>query len=366
MQAAMISRWLFFCLRIRWRPKLPYTQQRVFFLSIQQFVSLGLTPLAALKCLMRTTSLRLHSLTDFCMAKVEKGQTLSAALLAAPYESDAIALLLLKAGEESGQLEKTLPDVLRHLEKAASFQKDVKAAVRYPLFLCGVLGVTFVALCYLLVPQLMQFTSDNMYQTSFATRSLLSVVAFFQGQDGTFLWVLMSAVGLFTLARLTKVGRFCCQYLFLKVPLWGALTMAFQWSYFFYLLSLGIKKSFPLHKAFFMAQTVLSSAPLHNVTQEAGKELLKGRSLAAVLRGAPGIVEEAKVLLELAQQAKDASCVYTKISLFYAERRALLTSYLLSYLGPCFLIVIGSFFLWLVQGLFLPFYEHALSIDGAI
>ena len=279
---------------------------------------MGLTPLAALKCLMRTTSLRLQSLTGFCMAKVEKGQTLSAALLAAPYESDAIALLLLKAGEESGQLEKTLPDVLRHLEKAASFQKDVKAAVRYPLFLCGVLGVTFVVLCHLLVPQLIQFTSDNTYQKSFATRNLLYVVAFVQGQDGTLLWVLMSAVGLFALGRLTTVGRFCCQYLFLKVPLWGALTMAFQWSYFFYLLSLGIKKSFPLHKAFFMAQTVLSSAPLYNATQVAGKELVKGRSLAVVLRSAPGIVEEAKFCLNLRSKPK-MPAVFIQKSAFFMQ-----------------------------------------------
>ncbi|MGB1230514.1 MAG: type II secretion system F family protein, partial [Holosporaceae bacterium] len=284
----------------------------------------------------------------------------------APYESDAIALFLLKAGEQSGQLEKTLSDVLVHLEKVVSFQKDVKAAVRYPLFLCGVLGVTFVILCQLLVPQLIQLSSEEIDQASFATRSLLCVVGFFQGQDGALLWVLLSAVGLLTLVRLTKAGRFFCQYLFLKVPLWGVLTMASQWSYFFYLLSLGVKTGFPLHKALCMAQTVLSSAPLQNVIREAGKEVVKGRSLAAALKGAPGILEETKILLDLAQKAKDASCVYTKISLFYEERRALLAGYLLSYLGPCFLIVIGVLFLWLVQGLFLPFYEHALSLDGVM
>ncbi|MGB1229905.1 MAG: hypothetical protein ACPG7U_01895, partial [Holosporaceae bacterium] len=78
MQRVMVSRWLL-CFQIQWRPKLSYTQQRVFFLSIQQFVSLGLTPLAALKCLVRTTSSGLKEVTCFCIAKVKMGQTLSVA-----------------------------------------------------------------------------------------------------------------------------------------------------------------------------------------------------------------------------------------------------------------------------------------------
>ncbi|HEX6753763.1 MAG TPA: type II secretion system F family protein [Solirubrobacterales bacterium] len=106
----------------------------------------------------------LHTLEEQCQderirdavaglrADVEAGSTLEQAMARHPEVFDKLFLAMVRAGEESGQLESALDRIAFQVEKADALRRQVKSAMMYPALVFGFAAVVLLAVVTFVIP----------------------------------------------------------------------------------------------------------------------------------------------------------------------------------------------------------------------
>jgi len=106
----------------------------------------------------------LHTLEEQCQderirdavaglrADVEAGSTLEQAMARHPEVFDRLFLAMVRAGEESGQLESALDRIAFQVEKADALRRQVKSAMMYPALVFGFAAVVLLAVVTFVIP----------------------------------------------------------------------------------------------------------------------------------------------------------------------------------------------------------------------
>ena len=352
---------------IRFNKNITYTQQRIFFFSILQFVCLGLPPLDALECLAKTSNIFLRKFAQLCIKSIRLGHPLSSTLHNVGYKMDQPTLALLRAGETSGNLEQSLRAILEHIKKTADFKNSLVAVLRYPVLLLTLLVVIFYLLCATLFPSYVMLFQESGRDLPFVLYVFSR--ASFLLQHKSFLLLNICFFGsvslIFFVYIFVEKVRFCLSYACIKLPFLGNLFLFQQWWVFFYTFSLCSKASIASHKGFALAVKGLRSRVLQRHLCQSLEGVKKGRMLSNFLVSVPGILPEVSTLLLLAERSQ-SHAAYEQIAILYEEKLLLMRGLLLAYLGPILLSVLGLCFTWLVTSLMLPFYEQALTLSAPL
>lgn len=86
--------------------------------------------------------------------QVQKGNSLSAAMESMKGKFPTMMVNMVKAGEMSGEIDKTLANLGDHFEKEAVQNKQIKSAMSYPMFLLGITIVVVIAMMVFIIPML--------------------------------------------------------------------------------------------------------------------------------------------------------------------------------------------------------------------
>ncbi|MFA5997418.1 MAG: type II secretion system F family protein [Candidatus Paceibacterota bacterium] len=140
-------------------------------------------------------------------AMVKNGQTLSSGFKNYTDSFPPIFLGMLRAGEVSGQLDKTLAELSKYLSKEYALRSKVKSALMYPvILLTASLGVVSLMLIFVL-PRLTKAFASSGVKLPWVTKfflSLSSALTYSFLLDGI---VLVFLVWFLTYFRKTKIGK---------------------------------------------------------------------------------------------------------------------------------------------------------------
>ena len=124
--------------------------------NLSTTIKAGLSIVESLDILINDTKKKLmKKILEGVSAKIKNGQPLSMGFFAYKDSFPPIFMGMIKAGEVSGQLDKTLAELARYLSKEYSLKSKVKSAMTYPVILLGasVLVVTLMLIFVLLLHQ---------------------------------------------------------------------------------------------------------------------------------------------------------------------------------------------------------------------
>lgn len=116
-------------------------------------LSSGVPLLTSMDSIKNTSSEKLAQVLDSIITDVQRGITLSEALAKFPRQFDTTYIALISIGETSGNLEKSLEDVLRVKDQEQKVNRKMKVASVYPAMISIVLVVFMVAANLWFIPQ---------------------------------------------------------------------------------------------------------------------------------------------------------------------------------------------------------------------
>lgn len=113
------------------------------------------------------------------LSDLESGRTLSTSLAKQPKVFSQIVISLVHVGENTGQLDDAFLQLASYLEKEQETRKQIKAAMRYPMFVIFALIGAMVVLNIWVIPVFAQMFTKFGVELPWTTRTLLATSSFF-------------------------------------------------------------------------------------------------------------------------------------------------------------------------------------------
>lgn len=299
---------------------------------------------------LKTLVLDLHS-------RVKNGATFSDALMQHQEFFPNLYINLIKTGEASGRLDEVLEELDRFLSKDEEFKRHVRAAMAYPILMVTVgICVIFVLFSYV-IPKLSSIFTDFDYELPLPTRVMLSVSDFFKSSW----WALLLGVVVFivVLIRMSKSpqGRARLDWVKLRIPIVGDLSLKQSLSRFCGTLSLLIRSGLPVFQALSVAIPTLENAVFIKDLEVVRKDVLEGVSLASSMKKVVFFPSFLVQMMSVGEEGGKLEEVLNEVANIYIQETDAKLKVITSLLEPLIILVLGLILGGIVLAMLLPIFQ---------
>lgn len=286
---------------------------------------------------------------------VRAGHGLTEALRENTSFFDPVVLALVQAGETSGDLSSTFLRVAAHLEAEDKIKRDLRHALRYPLFLLVMAISVITFMMTLVVPQIVDFLASLDQNLPLSTRLLIGSAAFFSA-----VWwippILVAALwGVLVFARRVSPSTLIVtDRWFLNLPALGSIFKKLALSRLMMSLSLLIESGLTLPCAIETAIKTLGHASLEDHASAARKRMEEGAPLSSAF--ALLLPPHTQQMLTIGEASGHLGKALTQSSqAMEREARDAITTFL-SLLEPALTLSVGAILAWIVLAVLGPVY----------
>ncbi|NOY79073.1 MAG: type II secretion system F family protein [Calditrichaeota bacterium] len=210
---------------------------------------------------------------------VTQGHSFSAALSKYPKIFPPLLVNMIKAGEESGQLDKVLENYAHFQERKEAVKSEIKNAMMYPIFLVILsVGIMAFLLIYIL-PKFVSVLKESHAQLPVTTRIMIGSSEFLQHY---YAHIFFGAIVFLLVGRQiikTRSGRKMWDYLKLHLPIMGSLVYKMALVRFCNVFGVLIRSGVPILRSLGMAQNVVNNVIFENVLRQINSNLTMGKNL---------------------------------------------------------------------------------------
>jgi type II secretory pathway component PulF len=297
-------------------------------------------------------------------SRIENGTPLSDALKDEPGMFDPVFVGMVRAGEQSGTLEKNLQFLAEWLTRSADLRREVSAATLYPKLVFGAAVLLGGGLATFILPRLTPLFAGLNVELPVITKILLSLSLFFQRNWLYVLFGLVLIVLLFVLSNRILAIRAFYHTLYINMPFFGSLLKRYQLAMVTRLLSTLLKSGLSINEA---VQIVASAAT--NVHYQRALDAMctgteRGDSLSAsmekYLKLFPKIVSS---IVGVGERSGTLEQSFEYLSDFYIKEVNAQTKKLPTVVEPVLLIFIAGMVGFVALAIILPIYELTGSLS---
>lgn len=253
---------------------------------------------------------------------------------------------MIRAGEETGKLEKILFALENYLAKRIERKKKMIEACAYPalVFLMGIAAI--IVLLKWVIPQIARVYDGLNVSMPVSTRILVNL-----GQI-SFIWVTLIILALAFILKKTRFGWFLWTKMISKRPLKTIFDYE-QLNHFSFLLAIHLQSGIPIIHALDSCGKVFS-ASVSQVIKEVKLDISQGQEIHKSLKRISWIDDSSHALLEAGEISGRLEESLFKIAEDSALNFDASLNWLVKLLEPLLIIVIGALIGSLVLGVLLP------------
>lgn len=286
--------------------------------------------------------------------QIEGGRSLSDAMADYPDVFAEAETGVVRAGEASGQLNKTLRSLADEIEKSASVTGKIKGALVYPLVIMILLISVIFLMMIMVVPQMTKLFTQTGAELPLPTRILIGLSDFSVNFWPFILGGLAASIFGIGVWKKTRSGKYIWDYMKLKMPVFGSIMQK------------GALSKFARGFSNLMGSGVPIIKSIEIVAHSIGNEVYKKRLLLTaedMKRGIPmaeNLSESSlfpKILvnmIEVGEQTAQLETVVLKVAEFYDEEIDNVVASLTKIMEPLILVIIGVTVGGLVAAIMLP------------
>ena len=336
-----------------------------FFMHLEQMQAAGVPMLDALADVRDSADNQtLKDIMTDVVRSVSEGSSLSESLNNYPNVFQNLYVSLIKAGEDTGDLEKSYSQLIKYLKWVDDMQSKIKKATRYPTILLVVVIMTIVVMMGFVVPQIVGFIKNLGQELPFYTTALMSTSEFFQ----EYWWAVLATP--FVLYFLYKIVRknsegFAYQMdaSFLRLPIAGELirkiSIARYSQTFASLFSSGIDVINCLRSA---QKTVTNLALLEALDIVQGR-VQAGAPLSQAFNSSGEFPTLVVRMIKIGEESGNLTPVLTQVSEFYTRDVDEAVQGLITMIEPMLTALLGVMILWIAVAVFGPIYSSFEHIN---
>ncbi|OGX06242.1 MAG: hypothetical protein A3G87_10050 [Omnitrophica bacterium RIFCSPLOWO2_12_FULL_50_11] len=285
---------------------------------------------------------------------VESGSSLSDAMSKHKKVFSALFVSMVRAGEQSGNLEEILDRLASYTEKTSALQKKIKSALIYPIVVATLAFLITFAMLTWVIPQFADIFKQLDAPLPLPTQLLISfsevlrrnIVAVVIGTAGVFF-------SFFQIIR-TKKGRLVLDTLKLKMPIFGPLILKVAVSKFSRTLSTLVKSGVPILNAFDIVGETAGNRQIELIVAEVRNSIKEGESISAPLGKKKVFPPMVVRMVAVGEETGELDKMLTKIADFYDVQVDNAVEGLTSLIEPLVIAFLGIVIGGIVIAMFLP------------
>ena len=293
--------------------------------------------------------------------QIMQGATFADTVSRYPDQFGQIYIGLVKAGEDSGELEKTLQRLLELLTKEANIRGKVIGTLMYPAFVI-VLAVLIVLIMLMFVFPVFKEMFDGMgKELPWITATLMSAGIFLKTYWFFVPIILGSIVGFFTFIMRWQPSKRKIDDFILKVPLLSDLIQFSNFANFVAVMQVAYDAGVPIIECLYLANMTLTNHTLKTKIEAATLKVQQGQHLSVALRSTKVMPKMILFMIATGEQSGRLGDMLLQATNFIDKKLDTIIDTMTKMIEPIMLIVIGSIVLVLALALYLPLFNSYLQ-----
>lgn len=264
---------------------------------------------------------------------------------------------MIRAGEESGDLEGTLDRLALYYEKQHSTTEKIKSALTYPVTV-GVMAVAAVVyLLWAIVPQFVSMFESMNAELPAITKIVLALSESIQGQWYIWLLAVLVIVVAYQVFKRTERGAYWLDYAKLKLPVFGKLNQKGSIAQFTRTFASLYASSVPVLQSLSIVEEVAGNKVVGQYIRSAGDSLRQGKPLSEPLKKAwvfPPLVTQ---MIAIGEETGALDQMLSKVADFYEMDVENTVDRLKSLLEPLLIAFLAGVVGVIVAAIMLPMFS---------
>ena len=344
--------------------KLKSSDLVLFTRQLSSMLSSGLTLFRSLEILKdQIENEQMTEVVTTVINDVQEGKTLSQAIEKHPEVFSPIYVSIIRAGEQSGLLDKVLSRLADNLEKQAKLKSTVKGALMYPAIVIILMVVVMAIMMIFVIPQLTVLYTNLNVDLPLPTKIVVGLSNFMIAT-----WPLLLLVGIITVVGFkrwakTPDGKLIIDTTMLKLPVFGKLitqTILAEFSRTFGLLvGTGTLVVEALTETADTTGNVLFKNAIVDVSKQVEKGVTVGDAMAYYPLFPPLLIQ----LVRIGEQTGKIDDTLVKASEYFEREVDQTVKTLTTAMEPFIMIVLGLGVAFLIISVITPIYSLISSIQ---
>ncbi|MGE5309633.1 MAG: type II secretion system F family protein [Sphaerimonospora mesophila] len=309
----------------------------------------------------QTTNKALKAVVGQVIGEVNGGSSLADSFAKFPKVFDQIFIALVRAGEASGTLDKSLERLSDQQEHDADMMSKVKGAMVYPaIVLFAIVGV-IVFMLLTVVPQVERLYADMGRELPFITMVLVGAADFVK----SFWWLLIAifAGAIFLLMRWiqTEPGRKAIDTFKLNVPVFSNLFRKLYMARFTRTLQTLLQSGVPMLEALGISSDAVNNVIVKEEVLRGQGKVKNGKALSVSLTGEQYILDFVPQMIKIGEQSGAIDTMVGKVADFYEKEVDNAIKGISTAIEPILMVCMAGMAGLLVGAILMPIYGLASS-----
>ena len=286
--------------------------------------------------------------------KIEEGFSLSEALKEFPKTFDNLYVALISAGETSGEFNVLLEKIADYLEKRSLVQKEVLAALIYPMVLVSIALVIVGLMLIFVVPSIISQFENLNQELPLLTRWLIGLSNFISGSG---IWVLLTLItGILFLFKLgyKEYIKNIIDDLLIKVPYLSKFLIQADLSRFLSALSIMRSNNIPIMNAVVISLRTVSNLSLQRALRINLDKIAEGKSMSSCLENISYVPPLVKQMVASGEASGSLETMLAKSSDYLDQEFHQSTKIFMGLLEPLVVLIMGVIVAAIVVAILMP------------
>ena len=288
---------------------------------------------------------------------VEDGSSFSSALSRFPNIFSDFYINIIRSGEASGTMQKSLNHLADYIEKQYLLNSKVKNALMYPGVILSGFAIVGAVMMAFVIPQLTSIFRENDQELPLPTQILIIVSDFMK--DNFFLLIIATIFLLYGIKKYiaTQKGRENFDKLIFKIPKFNSIFQKFYVARFAENLSMLIKSGVPIISALKISGDVVGNEVYKKIIYSSIDEVKIGGSVAYAFERSDQLPPLVPRMIRIGEKTGKLDSVLKDVSEFYTKEVNIAVDGLMALIEPILIFVLGAGVGILVAAILMPIYQ---------
>lgn len=291
-------------------------------------------------------------------AQIEQGKSLAEALEKYSKIFPNIVISMIKVGEISGNLEKSLEYLSLQLQREADLKSKVRGAMIYPSVIVGAMLLIGILMSIFVLPGLLSIFKEMHANLPPTTRAVMAFSDFMSNHTFLAVGSIVGAITAFILFYRSPRGKRTMDIFSLHFMVISGIIKKVNLAQFSRILSSLLKSGIPIVQALEVAGESLGNVLYKELLQKASADVKLGKPLADSLGKNetlfPTLVAQ---MVEVGEESGSVQEILEELALHYEEEVDTTLKNLSSIIEPLLLLIIGGVVGMLALALISPIYS---------
>ena len=294
--------------------------------------------------------------------QIMNGGTFAGTVSKYPEQFGQVYIGLVKAGEDSGELEKTLDRLLELLNKQAAIRQKVIGTLMYPIFVIALAAFIVIVMLVFVFPVFKEMFDSMGMQLPWITQKLMDMGLFLKKNWYTIPIGIFGIIAGINFLMKWKPSRWKIDDFVLKIPKLTELIQYSNFANFISVMQVAYDAGVPILECLYLSNLTLTNHTLETRVEEATVRVQQGQHLSSALRATRTMPKMILFMIATGEQSGRLGDMLVQAVNYIDKQLDIIIDILTKMIEPIMLIVIGAIVLTLAAALYLPLFASYMGM----